>query len=74
MATPTTSVKDEPLLIPAEQLAGLLNLSTRTVWRMLSAGQIPKPVRIGASVRWRLDQVREWINDGCPAGNNQQGT
>lgn len=64
MSAPTTH---EPLLIPVEQLAEMLNLSTRTVWRMLAAGRIPEPVRIGGSVRWRLDLVREWVEAGCPA-------
>ncbi|MBN8625036.1 MAG: helix-turn-helix domain-containing protein [Planctomycetes bacterium] len=56
----------EPLLIQADELATLLNVSERTLWRLLSAGKIPEPVRLGRSTRWRLDQVRQWINDGCP--------
>jgi len=56
----------EPLLIPAEELARLLQVSTRTLWRQLSARRIPKPVRIGGSVRWRLEEVRTWIAEGCP--------
>ena len=56
----------EALLIQAEELAALLNVSERTLWRLLSAGKIPEPVRLGRSTRWRLDEVRQWINDGCP--------
>ncbi len=56
----------EPLLISAAELASLLKLSTRSLWRHLSAGQIPKPVRIGGTVRWRLEEVRNWIAAGCP--------
>lgn len=53
-------------LIKADELAQLLNVSTRTLWRMLSAGKVPEPVRLGGCTRWRLDQVRQWIGDGCP--------
>ncbi len=59
-------VSAEPLLIPAVELARLLHVSTRTLWRQLSAGQVPKPVRFGGTVRWRLDEVRKWIAEGCP--------
>ncbi len=56
----------EPLLIAAADVARLLDVSTRTLWRQLSAGQIPKPVRFGGTVRWRLEEVRQWISEGCP--------
>jgi excisionase family DNA binding protein len=69
MTTDTTTAA-EPLLIPVEQVGAILNVSTRTVWRLLSTKRLPEPVRIGGSVRWRLDQVRQWIEAGCPP---QQG-
>jgi len=61
-----TEVHEEVLLIPAERFAKLMQISTRTLWRLLSAGRVPEPVRIGGSVRWRLDQVKQWIASGCP--------
>ena len=60
------SLADEMRLIGAEELAKMLDVSTRTVWRLLSTGRLVQPVRIGGSVRWRLDEVREWIKNGCP--------
>jgi excisionase family DNA binding protein len=61
------SVSDsEPLLVTAQDLARLLKVSTRTLWRLLSGGELPKPVRFGGTVRWRLDEIRKWIADGCP--------
>ena len=55
----------EPLLITAAELAKLLQVSTRTLWRLRSAGQLPEAVRLGGAVRWRLDEIKEWIADGC---------
>ncbi|QEG37724.1 helix-turn-helix transcriptional regulator [Bythopirellula goksoeyrii] len=58
--------KQSVQLIAAEELAEMLDVSTRTVWRLLSTGQLVQPLRIGGSVRWRIDEVQEWINNGCP--------
>ncbi len=54
------------VLIPAEEVAAMLGVSERTLWRLLSAGKLPEPVRIGRSTRWRAAEVREWIERGCP--------
>jgi excisionase family DNA binding protein len=54
------------VLIPAEELATMLGVSERTLWRLLSAGKLPEPVRIGRNTRWRAAEVRDWIEQGCP--------
>jgi len=56
----------ESFLITAEQLADMMSISERSIWRHLSGGKLLKPVRIGGSVRWNREQVRQWIADGCP--------
>ena len=57
----------EQFLISADQLARLLDISTRSVWRLLHDGRIIAPLRLGGSVRWRLADVKQWVADGCPA-------
>ncbi len=57
----------KPALISALELAKLLQVSTRTLWRLRSAGKLIKPIKIGGSTRWRLDEVQAWIAEGCPA-------
>ena len=54
-------------LITAEELARMLNVSTRTLWRLLAKGELPEPVRLGGSTRWRSEEVSRWIDEGCPA-------
>ena len=56
----------EPLVVDVKALARMLSSSVRSVWRRLAAGDLPKPVRIGRSVRWELAAIREWIAQGCP--------
>ena len=63
----------ERVLITVEELADMLGLSARTIWRMLSGGNMVEPVRIGKNVRWRLHEVRQWIDDGCPRVNRRNG-
>lgn len=53
-------------LITANQLADMLSISERTLYRLKSIGQLPEPIVLGGSVRWRLAEVREWIANGCP--------
>lgn len=56
----------EPLLITPCQLAAMLQVSKRTLWRMLSAKLLPAPVRVGGIVRWRIEEIDRWISGGCP--------
>ncbi len=60
------SIDTTPILISAEELAKLMQVSERTLWRLLSAGKVPQPVRIGRNTRWRYAEVCEWIEKGCP--------
>jgi predicted DNA-binding transcriptional regulator AlpA len=59
----------EPLLISVDELAMILKISPRSVWRLLSAGKMIEPVRIGGAVRWRFHEVKSWIDQGCPTVN-----
>jgi excisionase family DNA binding protein len=63
----SSPVAEEPLLITAEELAHLINVSKRTLWRLRSAGDLPAPVRLGSTVRWRVEEIRAWIAQGCPS-------
>jgi predicted DNA-binding transcriptional regulator AlpA len=56
----------EPLLLTATQVARTLQISPRTLWRLLSAEKLPEPLRLGGSTRWRADDVITWIDAGCP--------
>jgi predicted DNA-binding transcriptional regulator AlpA len=59
-------VIDEPLLVTASQVTGLLAIASRTLWRRVSEGTVPAPVRIGGAVRWRLADIEHWVATGCP--------
>lgn len=44
----------------ARDLAKLLQVSVRNVWRLRSAGRLPAPIRIARVVRWDRRDI-----DGC---------
>jgi predicted DNA-binding transcriptional regulator AlpA len=52
-------------LLNAKTLASKLQISQRQVWALHYDGQLPAPVRIRRSVRWREDDIDRWIADGC---------
>ena len=64
---------DEPLddtrMIDVEELAIRLGISKRSVWRLVSIGQIPEPKKFGKLARWSLPRIRVWIEEDCP-GNS----
>lgn len=53
-------------LLSAKALGEILSLSKRQVFRLNSGGKLPKPVRIGGSVRWISDEIHAWIRASCP--------
>lgn len=55
------------LLVDAGEVAKMLGIGTRTVWRLHSGGRIPAPIRLGGAVRWRRQELIDWIAAGCPA-------
>ena len=64
----TLSGMDERSLANAKRMRREPSTTERTLWRLLSAGKVPKPVRFGRNTRWREAEVKEWIDRGCPVG------
>lgn len=57
----------EPQFITAKELATLLKISMRTLWRLRRDREIPEPVTIGKSLRWDINLITNWIATGCPS-------
>ncbi len=53
------------VLVSCRTLAKMMNLSPRTVWRLRSAGKLPKAVSIGSSIRWRISDINLFIGCDC---------
>lgn len=59
--------KDTGLLIDVKTMAKLLNVSAHMIYRLADRQAAPRPVRLGSLVRWRLVEVIEWVDSGCPS-------
>ena len=60
-------------LLDVQALAGKLNCSVRTCYRLADAGKMPRPVKLGALVRWSRETIDEWIAEGCPPVRSARG-
>jgi predicted DNA-binding transcriptional regulator AlpA len=65
-ADPPSSATELPLLLSAGDLAKMLRFGLRTIRSMDAAGRLPAPLRIGGSVRWRAEEIRDWLAAGAP--------
>lgn len=63
--TPPATPQDMTLLT-AEDVAGIVRCSPRSVHRLVDAGRIPRPVRLGRLARWPRQRIEDWIAAGCP--------
>ena len=50
------------LLLSPNQAAEALAISPRKLWDMTASGEVPS-IRIGRSVRYSVDDLRQWIDD-----------
>jgi excisionase family DNA binding protein len=53
-----TPPEDLGLLLDNRELAQLLKLSPRTIWRMQNEGEMPAPLPIGRAVRFSYDEIK----------------
>jgi len=52
-------------LLNLNQVCGRLKLSRRSVYRLKDAGRMPQPLRLGRALRWRADELDQWVANGC---------
>jgi excisionase family DNA binding protein len=60
-------------LLGVRGVASMLGCSPRHVYRLADAGKMPRPIRLGALVRWRRTELTDWIAAGCPAVEGRAG-
>lgn len=57
---------EEVRLLDVNAVAQLLSCSARHVYRLADSGQMPRPRKLGALVRWDREELEKWLSDGCP--------
>jgi predicted DNA-binding transcriptional regulator AlpA len=71
------------MAVPASVAGPMCGRSEPSWWRDHAAGRIPAPVKIGRSTLWRVQELHDWLEAGCPcrkvwevmrAGSERNGT
>ena len=61
-----TNAAQAAQLLTVGDVAEILQISVRGVWRQVSIGQFPKPIYVGRLARWQVGIVNEWIGSLSP--------
>lgn len=52
------------ILLTVHEVAGMLSVGERTVWRWAASGVIPRPVKQGRKLaRWFLKDIQDYLNN-----------
>jgi len=51
-------------LLTIDDVAERLNIHKNTVRRQAAIGALPRPIKIGNSIRWRPSDIERWIQEG----------
>lgn len=65
----TAQVTHEKLLCSYEDVSSpsLMDCTPRHVQNLVKKGLMPQPIKIGGNVRFRRQEILDWIAAGCPA-------
>lgn len=62
----TTANDEDVVLLDVQQVAALSGLHRATVFKLVSCGKFPKPMKLGRATRWLKDELIAWIAAKCP--------
>lgn len=54
---------DELRMLRIDRVLELIPVSRVTLYRMIKAGQFPRPVKLGGSSAWSNQEIRKWRNN-----------
>ena len=63
----------EALLVPAHVAGPMCGRSKASWWRDHTAGRIPAPIKLGGRSLWRVEELRRWVEAGCPSRTVWEG-
>jgi excisionase family DNA binding protein len=61
-------------LLDVSDVGHLLNCSGQHVRRLADAGRMPRPVKLGALIRWNRAEIETWLAAGCPDSRKRSMT
>ncbi len=61
-------------LLTRNELTRILKLCGRSIDRLLKTGELPMPIKVGKSFRWRQAEIAEYIRLAGPSASGQPST
>lgn len=68
----TNGVEGIPELFTAREVAQVLRISERSVWRLLLEKKIPAPLHVGRAARWKKSDIELWFETATQRRDVQQ--
>ncbi len=63
---PRNGSRQCPTLLTPDDVARILQCSSRHVYRLRDTGFLPLPIRLGRLLRWHRETIESWMAAGCP--------
>ena len=68
----TSTPPAQSALLNVTEVANLLGISPRHVWRMADAGTFPRPLKVGMKLRrWPRSSVESWLAEQTAVANRR---
>ncbi len=61
-------------MLTVEQVAAMLAIGVRSVWRKAQDGRLPPPIKMTGSTRWAKSTLQDWITEQATAASKKQHT
>lgn len=61
-----------PELMTAREVAQVLRISERSVWRLCAEKKIPSPLHVGGAARWKKQDFEQWFKVATQRRDQQQ--
>jgi predicted DNA-binding transcriptional regulator AlpA len=50
-----------PQLVSVDEIASRFDLCTRSIWRLVDAGELPQPIHVGHARRWYASDIENYL-------------
>jgi predicted DNA-binding transcriptional regulator AlpA len=58
-------------MLTATEVAAMLAIGVRSVWRKAQDGRLPPPIKMTGSTRWAKSTLQDWIAEQATAANKK---
>lgn len=62
----------ESEMLTVKDVAAMLSIGVRSVWRKAQDGRLPPPIKMTGSTRWPKTSLQDWIADQSIAAKSKQ--